>query len=174
MILEQRLFHASITMTEVWDLYNREREKTGATLLRGNTVPKGQYHLAVSVWIVNSKGQYLISQRHPDKPFPYFWECTGGSVLAGEDSLSGALREVKEELGISLEARQGKLIYQTRRESSQDFYDVWLFHQDIDTEKIILQKTEAIDVQWVSRDTLLTMYHSQKLHPLINYIEQVL
>lgn len=161
-------------MTELWDLYNGERERTGATLLRGKTVPKGQYHLVVSVWIVNSKGQYLLSQRHPDKPFPYFWECTGGSVLAGEDSLSGALREVKEELGISLEARQGKLIYQTRREPSQDFYDVWLFHQDIDIEKITLQETEVIDVQWVSRDTLLTMYHSQKLHPLINYIEQII
>lgn len=161
-------------MAELWDLYSGEREKTGATLLRGTPIPKGQYHLVVSVWIVNSKEQYLLSQRHPDKPYPCFWECTGGSVLAGEDSLKGALREVKEELGISLEASQGKLIYQTRRETSQDFYDVWLFHADIDIEKIILQETEVVDVQWVSRDSLLDMFQNGKLHPLIDYIHEIL
>lgn len=54
-----------------------------------------EYHLVISAWIVNSKGQYLLSQRHPNKIYPFFWECTGGSVLASEDSLHGALREVK-------------------------------------------------------------------------------
>ena len=161
-------------MAELWDLYNAEREKTGATLLRGTPVPKGQYHLVVSVWIMNSKGQYLLSQRHPDKPYPYFWECTGSSVLAGEDSLKGALREVKEELGVNLEAGQGKLIYQTRRESTQDFYDVWLFHTDIDIEKMTLQETEVVDVQWVSRGSLFDMYRNGKLHPLIDYLHEIL
>ena len=161
-------------MAELWDLYNAEREKTGTSLLRGTPIPKGQYHLVVSVWIMNSKGQYLLSQRHPHKPYPYFWECTGGAVLAGEDSLNGALREVKEELGIALEAGQGKLIYQTRRERTQDFYDVWLFHTDIDIEKMTLQETEVVDVQWVDRDSLLDMYRNGKLHPLIDYIHEML
>lgn len=160
-------------MSELWDLYNGEREKTGATITRGMPIPKGQYHVVVSAWIVNSKGQYLLSQRHPNKPYPYFWECTGGSVLAGEGSLSGALREVKEELGISLKTNQGRLIYQTRRELTQDFYDVWLFHADIDIEKITLQEMEVIAVQWVSRESLLDMYRNSKLHPLINNIVDI-
>ena len=83
-------------------------------------------------------------------------------------------REVKEELGIALEAGQGKLIYQTRRERTQDFYDVWLFHADIDLEKITLQETEVVDVQWVDRDSLLDMYRNGKLHPLIDYIHEML
>ena len=37
-------------------------------------------HLSVSVWIVNQQGQYLLSQRHPKKQYPLYWECTGGSV----------------------------------------------------------------------------------------------
>lgn len=161
-------------MAELWDLYNGDREKTGTTLLRGTPIPKGQYHLSVSVWIMNSKGQYLLSQRHPNKSYPYFWECTGGSVLMGEDSLNGALREVKEELGITLESERGKLIYQTRREPSQDFYDVWLFHVDIDIDKISLQETEVIGVQWVNRESLLDKYRKGKLHPLIDYIYEIL
>lgn len=30
------------------------------------------------------------------------WECVGGSVIKGEDSLQGALREAKEEVGVDL------------------------------------------------------------------------
>lgn len=113
---------------EKWDLYNAKREKSGITMCRGEIIPKGLYHLSVSVWIVNQQGQYLLSQRHPKKQYPLYWECTGGSVFSGETSLQGAIREVKEELGILLTPGSEKLIYQTRRENVQDFYDVWLFH----------------------------------------------
>lgn len=54
---------------EKWDLYNAKREKSGITVCRGEIIPKGLYHLSVSVWIVNQQGQYLLSQRHPKKQF---------------------------------------------------------------------------------------------------------
>ena len=127
---------------EKWDLYNAKREKSGITVCRGEIIPKGLYHLSVSVWIVNQQGQYLLSQRHPKKQYPLYWECTGGSVLSGETSLQGAIREVKEELGILLTPGSEKLIYQSRRENVQDFYDVWLFHKDIKIEEMRLQETE--------------------------------
>ena len=80
-------------MAELWDLYDITRKKTGAAVERGQTIPDGSYHLVVSVWIRNRHGEFLLSQRHPDKPYPLYWECTGGSVLAGESSLEGAVRE---------------------------------------------------------------------------------
>ena len=132
-------------MLEMWDSYNDKREKTGKVLLRCVPVPKGLYHLTVSAWIVNSQGQYLLSQRHSQKTYPLCWECTGGSVLAGEDSLNGAMREVREELGIMLNPFKAEMIYHTRRE----------------------------DVQWVNREVLFDMLHSGKLHPLIDYIEEI-
>lgn len=107
---------------EKWDLYNAEREKTGLTIQRGGNIPKGLYHLVVSAWIVNQHGQYLLSQRHPDKQYPLYWECTGGAVLSGENSLQGAVREVKEELGIALALEKGELIYQFCREDMQDLH----------------------------------------------------
>ena len=143
---------------EKWDLYNAKREKSGITMCRGEIIPKGLYHLSVSVWIVNQQGQYLLSQRHPKKQYPLYWECTGGSVFSGETSLQGAIREVKEELGILLTPGSEKLIYQTRRENVQDFYDVWLFHRDIKIEEMRLQETEVVDVQWVSSDKLFEMW----------------
>ena len=118
-------------MLEMWDLYNEKREKIGKILPRGVLVPKGLYHLTVSAWIVNGQGRYLLSQRHPQKTYPLCWECKGGSVLAGEDSLTGAMREVREELGIILNPFKAEMIYHTKREDIQEFYDVWLFHADV-------------------------------------------
>lgn len=161
-------------MSELWDLYNEKQEKTGLQLERGKAIPQDFYHLVVSAWIINSQGQYLLSQRHPDKSYPGCWECTGGSVLSGESSLSGAIREVKEELGIALNANDGKMIYRTRRDKEQDFYEVWLFHADIAIAELKLQETEVVNAQWVDRETLRQMYATNMLHPLIDYIERVL
>ena len=103
-----------------------------------------------------------------------YWECTGGSVLSGETSLQGAIREVKEELGILLTPGSEKLIYQSRRENVQDFYDVWLFHKDIKIEEMRLQETEVVDVQWVNPDKLFEMFRLKHLHPLITYVDQLI
>lgn len=160
-------------MRGLWDLYDRSRKKTGAAVERGQTIPDGSYHLVVSVWIMNSQGEFLLSQRHPDKPYPLYWECTGGSVLAGESSLEGAVREVREELGLALEPEHGRLLYQTRRDQCHDFYDVWLFHADTPVSALRLQETEVVAAQWVSRSTLFTMFRESQLHPLLDYIEKI-
>ena len=123
--------------------------------------------------IVNSQGQYLLSQCHPQKTYPFYWECRGGSVLTGEDSLNGTKWEVREELGIMLNPFKAEMLYHTRREEVQDFYDVWLFHADIDISEIKMQETEVVGVQWVNRDVLFDMLHSGKLHPLIDYIKEI-
>lgn len=82
---------------EVWDLYTEGRIKTGETHLRGTALPKNRFHLVVHVWIVNAKGEYLISQRAASRPsYPLMWECVGGSVLRGESSVDGAVREVRK------------------------------------------------------------------------------
>lgn len=161
-------------MLELWDLYNQERQKIGIVHERGKPVPQGLYHLVVSVWIVNSRGEYLMSKRHPSKPYPEYWECTGGSVLAGESSIQGAVREVKEELGLTLDIAMAHLIYQTRRDASQDFYDVWLFHSDTPTTALKIQQDEVIDVQWLSKEGIYDLQKNGKLHPLINYLDLIL
>ena len=82
-------------------------------------------------------------------------------------------REVKEELGIILNPFKAEMIYYTKREDIQEFYDVWLFHADVDISEITMQETEVVGVQWVNRDALFDMLYSGKLHPLIDYIEEI-
>ena len=110
----------------------------------------------------NAKKVYYISQT-----------TAGGKIQQAQDSLNGAVREVREELGVILNPVKAEMIYQTRREDVQDFYDVWLFHADIDISEIKMQETEVISIRWVNRDGLIDMLHSGKLHPMIDYIEEM-
>ena len=57
----------------------------------------GSAHLKSYILTANIKGELLLTKRHREKPFGGLWECTGGSVVAGENSLSGAKRELQEE-----------------------------------------------------------------------------
>lgn len=101
---------------EIWDLYNENRELMGKDHVRGELLPIDGYHLVVHVWIRNSKGEYLISQRSANRPtYPLMWECAGGSVVKGEDSLLGAIREVKEEVGIDLMPENGQVLFTKTR-----------------------------------------------------------
>lgn len=96
---------------EIWDLYNENRELLGKDHIRGEQLPIDGYHLVVHVWIRNSNGQYLISQRSANRPtHPLMWECVSGSVVKGEDSLSGVIREAKEEVGIDLMPENGQAV----------------------------------------------------------------
>ena len=58
------------------------------------------------------------------------WECVGGSVLMGENSLDGALREVKEEVGLDLEPEIEKNLFTKARGAFHDMVGVWLFEYD--------------------------------------------
>jgi mutator protein MutT len=134
---------------EYWDLYNKNRQKLHKIHLRGKEINQGEYHLVVNIWIINNKNKILLTQRHPEKNFPLKWECTGGSVIAGEDSFTGALREVEEEIGIKLKKENGKLIDTVIREC--DIKDIYLFNENIKIEETKLQENEVINIKWVTK-----------------------
>lgn len=161
-------------MPELLDLYDTNKQMTEIKISRGDTIPRDLYFRSVSVWIVNNRAEYLISKRHPNKKYGGYWECTGGVILSGENSLDGAVREVQEELGLRLNRKNGKLIYTTFREDRQDIYDVWVFNCGDNEPSLQLQEDEVVDAKWVTLKQLLTMYKNKKLHPLINYIDKLI
>ena len=145
-------------MAELWDVLDENGNKTGLTCERGPLKP-GAYHLVVHVWVVNSKGEFLISKRTPNKTFPNLWECTGGSAITGDDSLATALKETREELGIILEPENGRLFRRYKRtiNGSGDFSDVWVFKQDVDINDIVLLPDETCDAMWADEDRINSM-----------------
>jgi len=159
---------------EYWDLYNEEREKLNKKHLRSNTniLNPGEYHIVVNIWIINDQNKIIITQRHLQKEWPLKWECSGGSLIAGEDSITGALREVEEEIGIKLEKENGKLIYSKKRE--MDFKDTYLFKENIDINKTKLQENEVVNIKLVSKEELLEMVKNNEIaEPIIEDINKL-
>ena len=160
---------------EIWDLFTKDGQPTGKQHRRGDPLPAGFYHPGVHVWIRNSKGQYLMSQRAADRPtFPLKWECVGGSMLAGEDALTGAIREVQEELGITLDPDQGKLLFTEARDvvAGVPFYDYmyfWLFRYDGDFSLKDASTPEVAQAKWMTVEEILEFQKNSKLAPPLTY-----
>jgi 8-oxo-dGTP pyrophosphatase MutT (NUDIX family) len=162
---------------EYWDILDSNRNITGRTIQRGRALANGEYHLIVHVWIRVSENKYVISKRTNDrKIFPGQWECTGGSAIAGDDSLKTALKETKEELGIDLKPKNGRIIHQYNgtNEFSPNFVDVWLFEQEVKIEDIICQETEVEDARIVSKEEIEELIKTKEFVPGFNvYLPKV-
>ncbi len=149
---------------ELWDLYDKDRNPLNKLHKRGKPIPKGEFHLAVSVLTQNSKKQILVTLRSPDKqPYPNLWEMTAGSVVAGEDSLSAAVRELYEETGIS--ALPQELEYIGEYRGTGAIVDMYMIKRDIDLKDLRLQKGETDEAKWVTPAEFETIAESGSITP---------
>ena len=155
---------------EFWDLYTENRERTGKILIRGERIPDGAFHLAVHVWIRNSKGEYLISRRSAARQrFPLMYECVGGAVLQGEDSLHAAIRETEEEVGVRLQAENGKLLFSEVRRKFHNILDVWLFSYNGEIDLSRATTDEVAGSGWMTREQILDLYEKKELVETLGY-----
>ena len=148
-------------MTEYWDVYDGNREFTGKTIKRGEPFGENEFYVCCEVWIVNSKNQMLVTQRHPDKKAGGQWEFTGGGVLAGETTLSAAVREAKEELGLWLDETELELheVYKHKNY----FMDIYVVRKNLAEEEIILDKNEVVDWKWLSSKEIEQLIDTEKM-----------
>ena len=60
--------------------------------------------VSAAVILRNDGNQYLLAQRPPGKAYAGYWEFPGGKVEAGESFADALVRELQEELGITVTA----------------------------------------------------------------------
>ena len=156
-------------MAELWDIYDINKKKIGRTAERDvYKFKEGEYHIVVTGIIMNSKNEILISKRAEYKKFGLMWECNGGSILAGETSLEGIIRELKEELGIEFSKKEAIFLKEIRRDKiPPDFKDLWLFRRNIDEKEITFPDGESIDARWVTIEEFIRMYENKEIVPTV-------
>lgn len=155
---------------ELWDILDEAGKPTGRTHRRGDEMKAGDYHLVIHIWVRNSAGEYLLTKRAPDKMFPLTWECTGGSALAGEDSLTAAIREVREETGLKLTPERGKVVIHSKHDNY--FGDVWLFNEEFDLDLVRLQPGETVDKRKATETEIRELMRTGEFAPY-DYIEDL-
>ncbi len=148
-------------MAEYWDIYDVNRNLTGKTIKRGEAFAEGEYYVCCEIWIMNSKNQMLMTQRHPAKKAGGLWEFSGGGVLAGETTKQAAIREIKEELGVIIDESELELIEVFKNRNY--FMDIFVVRKDIDLKELTLQLDEVVDAKYLSSDEIANMIAEGKV-----------
>lgn len=76
--------------------------------------------------VFDDVGCVLIAQRPPGKALAGRWEFPGGKLLDGEDPWRGLQRELREELGISIERGERLMRYRVDYPQRVVWLDMWL------------------------------------------------
>jgi 8-oxo-dGTP diphosphatase len=108
-----------------------------------------------AVILENDKGEFLLYLRDnkPGIPFPDHWDLIGGHVEEGETPEQALVREVKEELGISLtEYKFYKLFECVEGDAYENIKYIYSGRINIPIEEITLY--EGVRAQYFSREEI--------------------
>jgi len=150
---------------ELFDLYTADRVKLDRTMVRGDAVPEGCYRIVVHVCIFDPEGRMLIQQRQPFKRgWSNLWDITvGGCAVAGDSSRSAAEREMREELGLSIDLTDVRPTMTIHWENGFD--DYYVLTRPVDLSSLKLQYEEVQKVRWATLEEILQMIDDGKFIP---------
>jgi isopentenyldiphosphate isomerase len=89
---------------ELIDIFTENDISTGVQKMKSVAHKDGSWHRVSHNWIYNSAGEVLLQLRASEKLlYPDRWDISAaGHVSAGEDVITSAQREIKEEIGIEV------------------------------------------------------------------------
>lgn len=154
---------------ELFDVLDADGNRTGAVQERGVCHREGDPHETVHMWIVRKNpdtGRYqvLLQKRSQNKDSnPGCYDISSaGHMAAGDDPLSSAIREIGEELGLSVTAEDLEYIGRHQGNFDDVFYgipfhdrefsNVYLVRKEIRIEDLRLQESEVESVCWMDYD----------------------
>ena len=148
---------------ELFDVIDSKGNPTGQIVSREKAHAEGIMHRTAHIWIIremDGRVQILLQKRSQNKDsFPgKFDTSSAGHIQAGDEPLESALREMKEELGISAAPEQLHFAGTFPISFVKEFYGkvfrdeevafVYIYKEPVNTEELILQKEEVETVQW--------------------------
>lgn len=167
---------------EYLDIVDQEGNPTGETIERTIAHEKGIPHRTSHVWLVREKQgktQILLQKRSQDKDsYPGHYDISSaGHIPAGCGYEESAIRELKEELGIS--AGKEELVYCGKRQIFHDeiFYgkpfidrqvsNVYYIERDLEEDRFQIQKEELENVCWINLKDCIHMVENQTIKSCI-------
>lgn len=166
---------------EMLDVIREDGSRTGIIKERGVVHREGALHATAHIWIVrkNDKSGYdiLLQKRSADKDsHPECYDISSaGHVSAGDEVLTSALRELREELGIAACAQDLREIGIRNINYQGIFYGkpfrdrqrsiVYLYEKPVAIEKLNLQESEIESVMWLDyQEALEAIRNNTMLH----------
>lgn len=150
---------------ELLDVLDADGERSGRVSERGVVHREGSFHAAAHVWVARARADgghdLLLQKRSAEKDsFPGCYDVSAaGHIMAGEDALTTAQRELSEELGIRAEADSLRYVGERLSSFSGSFHgrpfinheksSVYLYQEPVDIRDLTLQNSEVEEVRWM-------------------------
>lgn len=156
---------------EFFDIYTPEGTPTGKKVERSIAHEKGILHAAVHIYIYrirNGKTEILLQKRSDTKDsFPSCWDTScAGHVSAGETFTEAALKELNEELGLSVspdslihlfnQLVEKISIFHSKTFCDREFNKIYKLYLDCPETALSFQKSEISALRWMDADLLLS------------------
>lgn len=152
-------------MEECFDILDEKGRATGEVKERQAVHRDGDLHGTSHVWIVreNEKSGYdiLLQKRSDNKDsFPGCYDISSaGHIPAGSTYLESAVRELQEELGITVNPMDLRFLGMHEGEVRTEFYGkpfhnhemsaIFILEKNLKKEELHLQKEELSEVLWM-------------------------
>lgn len=127
----------------------------------------GQLIVACETYIIHQDKVLMHKRAEDKKKFPGFWLGPGGHVDEGEDVLTTAIREIKEEAGVIVSAKdvQLKVLAFHHHLDREEVWMEYLFRATIPNEQQVTSNHEG-ESRWIPVPELLNM---EKVFPPSKY-----
>ncbi len=152
---------------EYVDLLTAEGCGTGRSVSRSEAHSGGLWHRTVHVWVRNRRGELLFQQRSPNKEtFPGKWDISAaGHISAGDSSREAAVREMKEELGVSVDGAALRFLFTVKHSylsadrsfKDNEISDVYLCMEPVEEHEL------ACDPEEVSGEVYYPVIEAKRL-----------
>lgn len=142
---------------EYLDIFNEKGSKIGKAK-RSVVHKKGLWHKAVHIWFINDKNELLIQRRSSKIRHPNQWDISAaGHISFGDDSITTAPKETKEELGINIQKKDIKKLFTVRAHNedkkmnyiNNEINDVYLVKTDLPISSFKIDKNEVSEIKYI-------------------------
>jgi len=171
---------------EYIDIYDENNNSIGETKEKARAHEDGNFHRTAHIWIINDKNELLLQKRSASKKsHPNCWDISSaGHIRAGEDVITGAIRELKEELGVEVQEKDFEYVVtikNTNNPKNMEFQYVYLLHSNKEIKEYVFEDDEVSEVKYVYYKDLERMVeekeeglliHNEEYKELFQYIRK--
>ena len=163
---------------ELLDIVDEKGNPTGETVPREVAHREGIRHRTAHVWIFRRRGgvvQILLQKRCDNKDSdPGCYDISSaGHIMAGDEPLPAAVREMEEELGLTVKAEDLTFIGVHHGAFEAEFYgkmfrdnelsSVYLYTEPVEIKDLTLQESEVEEVIWMDYEECRKQVESGEL-----------
>lgn len=170
---------------EYLDVVDEYNMPTGEILSKKAAHSEGKFHRKVHIWIINDKEELLLQKRScHNRTNQNLWDVSvAGHIGTGESVTEGAIRELKEELGVVAEGKELiniAIVKKDKKPQNKEFVYIFLIKKSIPEEEYIFIDKEVSEVKYIhykdlERDVEIKredlILHDEEYMELFKYLE---